>query len=50
MCLKFLKIQKINQINVYLKNQLNFFSFRQISIKYEILKLMFVQCLKSSMG
>ncbi len=49
--IQFLKIQKkIIQINVYFKNQLNFFPFRKISIKYEILKLMFVQCLKSSMG
>jgi hypothetical protein len=28
----------------------NFFPFGQISIKYEILKLVFVQSLKSSMG
>jgi hypothetical protein len=27
-----------------------FFPFGEISIKYEILKLMFVQCLKLSMG
>jgi hypothetical protein len=34
----------------YFKNQLNFFPFGQISIKYKLLKLMFVECLKSSMG
>jgi len=60
------KIQKnIIQINVhvgkkikfncvcnwnYLKNQLKKIPFRKISIKYEILKLMFMQYLKSSMG
>ncbi len=49
--IQFLKIQKnIIQIKVYFKNQLNFFQFRQISIKYEILKLTFVQCSESSMG
>jgi hypothetical protein len=64
--IQFNKIQKMFiQINVhfwkiyifnhvchwkYFKNQLKFFPFGQISIKYEILKLMFVQCLNSSMG
>jgi hypothetical protein len=33
-----------------LKINLIFFPFAQISMKYEILKLMFMQCLKSSMG
>jgi len=64
--IEFNKIQKtFIQINVYFwkkyifnhvcywkyfKNQFNFFPFGQISIKYEILKLMFVQCLKPTMG
>jgi hypothetical protein len=40
----FLKIYIFNHVchSKYLKNQLNFFPFRQISIKSEILKLMFV--------
>jgi hypothetical protein len=64
--IQFNKIQKkIIQINIhfwkknifncvfhwkYFKNQLKKFQFGKISIKYEILKLMFVQCLESSMG
>jgi len=34
----------------YFKNQFKFVPFGQISIKYEILKLMFMQCLNSNMG
>ncbi len=34
----------------YFKNQLKIFPFGKISIKYEILKLMFVQCLNSNIG
>jgi hypothetical protein len=37
-------------IKKYFKNKLKIFPFGQISIKYEILKLIFVQCLKSNMG
>jgi hypothetical protein len=63
--IQFNKIKIKNQINVhfwkknivnhvchwkYFKNQLKKISFKQISIKYEILKLMFIQCLKLSMG
>jgi hypothetical protein len=34
----------------YYKNQIYFFPFGQISIKYEILKLVFMQYSKSSIG
>ncbi len=34
----------------YFKNQLQKIPFGKIPIKYDILKLMSVQCLKSSMG
>jgi hypothetical protein len=37
-------------IESYLRINSIFFPFGQISIIYEILKLMFVQCLQSSMG
>jgi hypothetical protein len=35
---------------MYLKSQLKTFPFGQMSIKYEIWKLMFVQCLKIKYG
>ncbi len=51
--LHFWKKNMINHVRDWkylIKNQLKFFPFRKISMKYERLKLMFVHCLKSSIG